>query len=125
VADPTAEFFGALAQRGHENFLEKTSGTLRADLVSGGRTDCWLVSITKGDLAVSHDGAEADCVIRADKEVFDRLASGEANAMATFLRGAIELEGNVELLVLFSRLFPGPPSQRELPTAAGYARRQA
>jgi predicted lipid carrier protein YhbT len=125
MADSTAAFFAAIALRGHEPMLAKTSGTVRVDVISGGQADHWLVSINKGDLAVSNDHAEADCVIRADKEVFDRIASGEANAMATFMRGAMELEGDAELLWLFSRLFPAPPSHREVPAAPGYARRQA
>jgi predicted lipid carrier protein YhbT len=125
MADSTADFFAAIALRGHEPMLAKTSGTVRVDVVSGRQTDHWLISINKGDLAVSNDHVEADCVIRADKEVFDRIASGEANAMATFMRGAMEVEGDAELLLLFTRLFPGPPNRRELPAAAGYARRQA
>jgi len=125
MADPTAEFFGALARRRHEPFLEKTSGTVRLDLSSGDRIDHWLVSINRGDLTVSNRNAEADCVIRTDKETFDRIASGEANALATFMRGAMELEGSAELLVLFTRLFPGPPGQREQATPAGYASRPA
>jgi predicted lipid carrier protein YhbT len=125
MADRTAEFFGAIAQRRHEPFLEKTSGTVRVDLTSGARTDHWLLSINKGDLSVSDQHAPADCVIRADKEIFDRIASGEANAQAMFLRGALEVQGSPELLLLFTRLFPSPPVQRDQPSSAGYARREA
>jgi putative sterol carrier protein len=41
--------------------------------------------------------------------VFDRVASGEMNALVAFLRGALELEGDRWLLLPFQRLFPGPP----------------
>ena len=43
--------------------------------------------------------------MRADKAVFDRVASGEQNGMAAFLRGAIEVEGDQALLLPFQRLF--------------------
>jgi putative sterol carrier protein len=124
VADPTADFFGALAQREHEPLLEKASGTVRVDITDTDPPDHWFVVIDKGELSVSRSDVDADCVIQANKEAFDRIASGEANAMAMVLRGAVAISGSAELMVLFQRLFPGPPAQREQPVTAGYARRQ-
>ena len=91
MTDATTEFFEELAARGHEPALAKATGTLRIDLRDGGaRAERWLITITKGDVAVSHRNAKADCVIRVDRTLFDRIASGETNAMAAFLRGAME-----------------------------------
>jgi putative sterol carrier protein len=70
----------------------------------------WLITITKGDVALSHRNAKADCVVRADRALFDGIANGEANAMAAFLRGAIDVEGDRGLLLAFQRVFPGPAS---------------
>lgn len=36
-ADPTSEFFAALAERGHEPILQSAEGTLRFDLADGKR----------------------------------------------------------------------------------------
>lgn len=113
MADPSAEFFDALAQRGHEPLLEKASGTLRFDLKDGKRTDRWLVTVRKGDVAVSRRSVRADCVLSSDRTVFDEITSGRTNAMAALLRGAIGIEGDVHLLVHFQRLFPGPPRSRK------------
>jgi putative sterol carrier protein len=110
--DPTTEFFQELEARGHEAVLENVTGTLRFDLVNGKRTARWLVAIRKGEIDVSHKNAKADCVVRADKTLFDGIASGEVNAFAAALRGLIDIEGSPELLVLFQRLFPGPPRSR-------------
>jgi putative sterol carrier protein len=110
MADATTTFFDGLAARGHEPALEKVSGTLRFDLRDGGRgTSRWLVTIRRGDVAVSRRNVEADCVVRADRALFDRIASGETNAMAAVLRGAVNLEGDRGLVLPFQRLFPGPP----------------
>ena len=38
MADATTEFFDALAERGHEPLLEKTTGTVRFDLRDGKKT---------------------------------------------------------------------------------------
>jgi putative sterol carrier protein len=104
----TESFLDDLGGRGHEPLLEKTTGTVRLELENGKQVEGWFVTVDKGDIAVSHKKANADCTIRARKELFDGIASGEVNAMAAVLRGAVAVEGNWELLVLFQRLFPGP-----------------
>ena len=67
VADATTEFFDDLSRRGHDPLLERVTATFRFDLVHGGKTDRWLVTVTKGDLAVSRQNRKADCVLRADQ----------------------------------------------------------
>jgi putative sterol carrier protein len=109
AADTTTEFFESLSRREHEPLLEQTVGTIRFDLARKGDVDRWFVAVDKGDLAVSHQRRRADCTVRAAKQLFDRVASGEVNAIAAVLRGAVKVEGDAELLTLFQRLFPGPP----------------
>lgn len=123
MSDPTSDFFAGLERRGHEPMLQRTSGTLRFDLDDGGEVEHWYVRIRNGDLTVTRGEAEADSVVRAEKELFDRLASGTANAMAAALRGVLEPLGDLQLVVQFQRLFPGPPAGRGDRGEAGYARR--
>jgi putative sterol carrier protein len=108
MSDATADFFADLKRRGHEPSLARTSGTVRFELEDGGSTERWLVSIDHGDLGVSRRSGPADCSVRTQKAVFDRLATGELNAVTALLRGAVSAEGNWELLVLFQRLLTGP-----------------
>lgn len=108
MKDATTDFFDGIAARQRVPLLERASGTLRVELAKGAKKERWLVSIDKGNVAVSHRNIGADCTMRAPKELFDRVATGEVNALAAVLRGEIELEGDSELLVLFQRLFPGP-----------------
>jgi putative sterol carrier protein len=122
MADSSAEFFGELGSRGHEPLLEQATGTVRFDVRQEKKTDRWLVAIAKGDLSVSHRNVAADCVVTADKTLFDGVTSGKANAMAALLRGAMNVEGDVQLFVLFQRLFPGSTGHRKAPPA-GYAER--
>ena len=123
MSDPTKQFFDDLAARGHVPLLNSTSGTLRFDLEGGGRTAHWYVTIEKGDVSVSHDTVEADCVVRTGKELFDRMAAGMANAIAAALRGLVAPVGDLRLLIQFQRLFPGPPRDYADRDEAGYARR--
>jgi putative sterol carrier protein len=124
MTDATADFFGALVERQHEPLLEKATGTVRFDLKDGRKTDRWLVSVVKGDLTVSRQNLRADCVVTADKSLFDGIASGKTNAMAALLRGAMGVEGDVQLLVLFQRLLPGLSRSRRPRPKAASARRQ-
>lgn len=112
MVDATAAFFGELGGRGHEPLLNRASGTLRFDLRDGKRVDRWLVAVKKGDVTVSRRNVGADCVVSADRAFFDGVASGKTNAMVALLRGAMGVEGDVQLLVLFQRLFPAPPRAR-------------
>jgi putative sterol carrier protein len=112
--DGIPEFFEELDRREHEPLLAKVTGRVRFDLVEGGRPDRWLVAVDKGDTTVWHKGSPADCVIRADRALFERLCRGQENAMAAVLRGELVCSGDVELLFAIQRIFPGPPRERRL-----------
>jgi len=112
MSDATAEFFGALTQRGHVPALEKAKGTVRIELAEGKHIDRWLIAVDKGDLSVSRRNVGADCTIRVDKALFERIVDGEVNATAAVLRGAVTIDGDMELLVQLQKLFPGPPTKR-------------
>jgi predicted lipid carrier protein YhbT len=109
MSETTTEFFAELERRGHEPLLEKVKGTIRFDVVEGKRTLRWLVSIDRGDVQVSRRNAAADVVVRSDGSLFDQVVTGRTNATAAVLRGTIRVDGEVEPLILFQRLFPGPP----------------
>jgi SCP-2 sterol transfer family len=124
MTDATTEFFQNLGARGHEPRLEKATGTIRFDFSNDKRKAPWLVTIEKGDLTVSRKRGRADCVAEADQELFDGIVKGEVNPIAALLRGSMYVEGNPELLVLFQRLFPGPPGATGRPPAARSRRRK-
>jgi alkyl sulfatase BDS1-like metallo-beta-lactamase superfamily hydrolase len=121
MADRTAEFFDRLGKRGVDPLLRKASGTVRFDLRNGTRTERWLVKLEKGEIAVSRRHAKADCVLSADRAVFERIATGKTNATAALLRQEVSVEGDVNLLVLFQRLLPGPASSQRRPGASAAA----
>jgi hypothetical protein len=55
--------------------------------------------------------------------LFERIARGEANATAAVLRGAVIIDGDMELLVQLQKLFPGPPAKRRRRRNGGSGRR--
>jgi putative sterol carrier protein len=112
MTDATAEFFDALAQSGHEPLLEKAKGTVSFELTNGKQVERWLVAVDDGDVTVSRRNTKADCTVRVKKDLFEAIAAGEANAMAAFLRGEVAIAGEMELMALLQRVFPGPPTKR-------------
>ena len=125
MTDATAEFFDELGRRGYEPLLRKAKGSVRFDLVDGKRIDRRRVTIDRGNITVSRKNVAADCVMRADKALFERVAMGELNAIAAVLRGDVAVEGDWRLLVLIQRLFPGPAKARARRQTAGYAKKQS
>jgi hypothetical protein len=125
MADPTTEFFAALARHGHEPLLADVTGTIRYDLVSDRGTDSWFVEIRRGDLRVLHEMREADCVVRTKRELFNRFVTGEASNYAAWLRNELRIEGEVQLSRYFQRLAPGPPGAHHPRTFARERRQRA
>src|SRR5580765_4616851 len=121
MADPTAEFFDELAQRGYEPLLANASGTMRFDIATGKKTESWLLAIDKGKLTVSRSGGAADATFSAGKTEFDRLVRGQENAVAAVLRGTLSVDGSMRLIVRFRRILTGQETI-EPPTAAGKGR---
>ena len=80
--------------------------------MDGRKTRRWLVTVAGGDIAVTTGATDADCVVRADTAVFDKVVSGRVNAVAAVLRGDLEVEGDWRLLVRMQRLFPSPRARR-------------
>jgi putative sterol carrier protein len=115
MGETTSSFFEALSGAGRQPLLAHATGTLRFELLDGGVTHRWFVSVDKGEITVSRARRKADCVIRADRRLFEGVARGEVNATAAVLRGAIEVEGDPQLLVLFQRILPGPPAKSRGP----------
>jgi hypothetical protein len=116
MSDVIEEFFTDLGRQDSVPALARASGSVLFELGSGVDADPWTVNVHKGVVTVDHKATNADCVIRADKETFARVLTGEVNPMAAMLRGTItgEYRRNPELIVLIQRTFPGGQ-----PTTAG------
>src|SRR5271167_4913167 len=95
--DAIEAFFAELASKGREPLLQQTVGTVRFDLSDDGSVERWYVAVDKGELRVSHRNARADTVLRGDKALFELIMTGQTNAMAAILRGALVLEGDYRL----------------------------
>jgi putative sterol carrier protein len=108
TVDPTADFFAALAAKDYEPLLANATGSLRFDVVDEDAVVHWHVVVDKGAMTVTRHNRRADVVVRLDRSLSDRITSGEQNAMAALLRGELVPVGDLRLVMMFQRLFPGP-----------------
>jgi predicted lipid carrier protein YhbT len=113
VSEAAVSFFEELSRSGPHPLLAKARGTLRFDVVNAGRTRHWLVTLDRGSVSVSRRKGAAACVVRTEGAVFESLVTGATNALAAYLRGEVEIDGDPELLVLFQRMLPAAPRARE------------
>ncbi|ATO14013.1 sterol-binding protein [Micromonospora sp. WMMA2032] len=115
-----AEHLARGAAGRHPELPETTSGTIRLDLREGGHTEHWYLTVDRQDVRVARLAEEAELVVRADREVFDRIAAGRLHLAAALLRNDLTVQGNLKLLMTLRRLFPGPPDARHPRDVAGF-----
>jgi|HigsolmetaAR206D_1030411.scaffolds.fasta_scaffold01253_5 SCP-2 sterol transfer family. len=113
MGSPTDEFFTGLEDRAPELLPTTARGTIRFDLDEDGHTGYWFVAINRGNVLVSRENREADCVVRTKKSLFDEFASGAAHILSAFNRNDVTVQGSLPLLLTFRRVFPSPPGTRD------------
>lgn len=110
----TKEFFGRIVELGERDTLpRKLRGTVRFDLKRGAETDHWYVALSDEGARVTHDIKDAMCVVRAEKELFDQLVTGQAHLVASLIRNELTVEGSLPLLLLFRRILPTVVGSRD------------
>lgn len=109
MSEAVHDFFDSLA-RGGGRMLRQVSGTVRFDLRCADRVDHWLVTIDRGQIAVTHGGEQdADTVICTDEALFLRMAHGEVKPLPAWLRNDFTADGEFRFVVILERLFAPPP----------------
>ncbi|MEU5938230.1 SCP2 sterol-binding domain-containing protein [Micromonospora sp. NPDC047548] len=112
MATSVAEFLQGLSPRRRPELPETSAGTVRFDVRDEGHTEHWYLTLRDQRLDVTRSSADADLVIRGDREAFDRLANGRTHTFALLIRNDLTLRGDVRLLMTLRRVFPGPAEAR-------------
>jgi hypothetical protein len=106
-SDAIGAFFADISTRGQIPILGSAEGTIRFDVSDTKSVERWYVTMSRGEVTVSHKSTKAVSVIHADRALLNEIVEGRRNAMAAVLRGALVVEGDLKPLILFTRLFPG------------------
>ena len=54
---------------------------------------------------VSNEDGQADCIVKVSLSNFEKLISGEMNAMGAFMLGKIKVDGDMSVAMKLSSLF--------------------
>jgi putative sterol carrier protein len=113
------EFFERLAAT-EQPGLSAVDKTIRIDVSEPDRIDHVLLHLDRGRVTVAHRNSRADAVVSTDRVLFERLVTGEANALTATLRGRLRVVGDRRAVLAFERLLPSPPGRRTtLPPPVG------
>ena len=117
MRNPTHDFFNRIGEEGFDPRLGQAKGTLTFE-VTGTRPELWHVVLDRGAIRVSQEDGEADVTVTADQATFDGIVEGRLNATTATLRGLVHMDGDVDLLFYFQRLFPSPQRDGDAAAAA-------
>jgi putative sterol carrier protein len=94
--------------------LTRVSGTVRVDLMRGGRLlERHALRFAEGDIELLEDVAEGqpvDVVLTTSTLRFVRMVSGQANAGLEFLSGKLDIDGDADLALAVGGMFRVPGS---------------
>ncbi len=96
------QFFETLESRVDES---KTAGMNNSYVfdIEGART--WTVRVDDGKVDVSEGSEEADVVLTASEETFEKIVSGEQNATSAYMTGKLKVKGDMGAAMKLQKLF--------------------
>jgi putative sterol carrier protein len=98
----TREFFETLESRIDP---AKTAGMNNSYLFDIDGAGKWKVDVDDGKVRVTEGGEDADAVIAASDETFQKIASGEQNPTSAYMTGKLKVKGDMGAAMKLQKLF--------------------
>jgi putative sterol carrier protein len=96
------EFFEGLETRIDPSETAGMNNTYVFDIEGAG---VWQVAVTNGSVKVTEGVTDGDVTIRASKETFEGIASGEQSPTTAYMTGKIKIEGDMAAAMKLQKLF--------------------
>jgi putative sterol carrier protein len=96
------EFFEGLEGRVDESKTAGMNNSYLFDIEGAGK---WTVRVEDGKVSVSEGGEDADAVISASEETFEKIASGEQNPTSAYMTGKLKVKGDMGAAMKLQKLF--------------------
>ena len=96
------EFFDSLASRADTSKTAGMTNSYVFDIDGAGK---WTVKVDDGKVDVTEGGADADAVISASQETFEKIVSGEQNATSAYMTGKLKVKGDMGAAMKLQKLF--------------------
>jgi putative sterol carrier protein len=96
------EFFETLESRVDTSKTAGMNNSYLFDIEGAGK---WKVDVQDGQVTVTEGGEDADAVITASEETFERITSGEQNPTSAYMTGKLKVKGDMGAAMKLQKLF--------------------
>ncbi len=96
------EFFDSLEGRAD---AAKTAGMTNSYLFDIEGAGKWTVSVDDGKVSVTEGGEDADAIITASEETFEKIVTGEQNPTSAYMTGKLKVKGDMGAAMKLQKLF--------------------
>jgi putative sterol carrier protein len=102
MADSVKEFFQSLESRADAS---KTAGMTNSYVFDIDGAGQWKVDVDDGKVTVTEGPGDADAVISASEETFQKIIAGEQNATSAYMTGKLKVKGDMGAAMKLQKLF--------------------
>jgi putative sterol carrier protein len=102
MAETVQEFFQNLESRADSS---KTAGMTNSYVFDIEGVGEWKVDVDDGKVTVTEGGGDADAVISASKETFEKIVAGEQNPTSAYMTGKLKIKGDMGAAMKLQKLF--------------------
>src|SRR5437764_11023803 len=92
MAETVQEFFQNLESRADSSKTAGMTNSYLFDIEGAGR---WKVDVDDGKVSVSEGDGDADAVISASEETFEKIIAGEQNPTSAYMTGKLKIKGDM------------------------------
>src|SRR5437773_11673927 len=96
------DFFDNLESRADSSKTAGMNNSYLFDIDGAGK---WTVKVDGGKVNVTEGGEDADAVISASQETFEKIVSGEQNATSAYMTGKLKVKGDMGAAMKLQKLF--------------------
>ena len=96
------DFFDSLEGRADSSKTAGMTNSYLFDIEGAGK---WTVNVDDGKVSVAEGGEDADAVISASQETFEKIVSGEQNPTSAYMTGKLKVKGDMGAAMKLQKLF--------------------
>jgi putative sterol carrier protein len=102
MSETVQDFFQNLPTRADST---KTAGMTNSYVFDIEGLGQWKVDVDDGTVTVTEGGGDADAVISASEETFQKIVAGEQNPTSAYMTGKLKIKGDMGAAMKLQKLF--------------------
>jgi putative sterol carrier protein len=102
MAGTVQDFFANLESQADPT---KTAGMTNSYVFDIDGAGQWKVDVDDGKVTVSEGGGDADVVISASQETFEKIVAGDVNPTSAYMTGKLKIKGDMGAAMKLQKLF--------------------